>query len=86
MGLLKAVHRRTWKSAVSSELYKQHGVDLRILADVIGPATLDELLNEQYEAAPRNPIIGAKNLTRVLGQSFGVNLPLLAMRSKIKAL
>ncbi len=85
MGLLKAVHRRNWKSAVGSELHKQHGVDLGMLAQAIGPATLDDLLNEQYEAAPRDPRTGAKNVTRVLAHSFGINLPLLAMRAKLKA-
>jgi len=53
---------------------------------VIGRATLDDLLNDQYECEPRNPGLGAQNLTRVLSQSFGVNVPLLAMRSKTQAL
>ncbi len=83
MGLLKAMHRRTWKNAVSREFGNLHDLDLRVIADVIGPATLDDLLNEQYEAAPRNAALGAANITRVLCNSFGLNLGLLAMRSKI---
>jgi hypothetical protein len=86
MGLFKAMYRRTWKKAVSSEFHKRHGVDLQALADVIGPATLDELLNDQYECAPRSPAVAASNVARVLSQSFGINVPLFAMRSKIASL
>ncbi len=85
MGLLKAMHRRTWKNAVNSEFRKLHGFDLRSVADVIGPATLDDLLNEQYEAAPSSPVLGAANIFRVFSKSFGLNMGLLAMRSKIGA-
>ena len=53
MGLFKAMHRRTWKNTVRVEFQKQHGVDLPAVAVVIGPATLDDLLNDQYECCPR---------------------------------
>jgi hypothetical protein len=87
MGLLKAMHRRNWKSTVSGEFFKQHGVHLPSLADLIGPATLDDLLNEEYERVARSsPAIAVANLTRVLTRSFGINIPLVAMRSKIGAL
>ena len=82
MGLLKAMHRRTWKNAVASELHKQHGVDLRALANVIGPATLDDLLNDQYECVPRSPALAAANIPHSLSKSFGLNVPLLAIRSR----
>ena len=87
MGLLKAMHRRSWKNAVSGAFFNQHGLRLRSLADLIGPATLDDLLNEQYEcAATSPPSVAVANLTRVLNQNFGINIPLVAMRCKIDAL
>jgi hypothetical protein len=86
MGLLKAIHRRSWKNAVGAEFFSQHGVHLRSFADLIGPATLDDLLNEEYECAARSPAVAAANLTRVLNRSFGINIPLVAMRCKIGAL
>src|ERR1041385_6769882 len=86
MGLLKAMHRRTWKNAVGNEFFNQHGVSFRTLADIVGPATLDDLLNDEYECNSRSPWGGAANLARVLHQSFGINISLLAMRSQIDAL
>jgi hypothetical protein len=83
VGLLKAMQRRAWKNAVSRQFRMLHELDLRIIADVIGPATLDDLLNEQYEAVPRNPALGAANISTVLCKSFGLNLGLLTLRSKI---
>jgi hypothetical protein len=85
MGLFKVMHRRTWKNAVRIEFQKQHGVDLPAVAVVIGPATLDDLLNDQYECFPRSPALAAENVTRVLSKSFGLNVPLLAMRCRIGA-
>lgn len=82
MGLLKSMHRRTWKSALGNH-YEIH---LRTIADIIGPATLDDLLNDQYDCAARTPAVAAVNLARVLNRSFGINIPLLAMRSKISSL
>ena len=86
MGLLKAMHRRSWKNAVSDEFFNQHGIRFRALADIIGRATLDDLLNDEYQRVPRSPTVAAANLARVLNRSFGINLPLLAMRSKIDSL
>ena len=86
MGLFKTVRRRKWKRAVVVEFQNHHGINLQSVGDVIGPATLDDLLNDQYECAPRSPAVGARNVTRVLGESFGVNLNLLAMHAKIGAL
>jgi hypothetical protein len=41
---------------------------------VIGPATLDDLLNDQYERVARSSALAAANVTRVLSQSFGIPL------------
>ena len=41
---------------------------------VIGPATLDDLLNDQYERVARSSALAAANFTRVLSQSFGIPL------------
>jgi hypothetical protein len=84
MGLLKAMHRRTWKIAVGDEFLRQHGIPFRTLANIIGPATLDDLLNDRYEDAPGTPAVAAADLARVLTRSCGINIPLLAMRCKIE--
>ena len=86
MGLLKTMRRRTWKNAVGTEFLRQHGVSFRSLADIIGPATLDDLLNDQYEDGPGTPAVAAAHLARVLNRGFGINIPLLAMRCKIETL
>ena len=86
MGVFKAVRRRTWKSAVNTEFHSKHGVDLKTLADVIGPATLDDLLNDQYEVNPHSPTVSVQNVTRILGQSFGLNIRLLSMHSRIEGM
>ena len=83
MGLLKAFHRRSWKSAVDDEFFDRHGVHLRTVSELIGPAPLDDLLNEEYEHAASSPAVAAANLTRVFNRSFGINVPLVAMRSKL---
>lgn len=83
MGLFDALHRRTWKSAVVTEFHKLHGLNLRAIGDQIGPGALDDLLNIQYEYARNDPKQGAENVTRVLDESFGVNVTALAMRVRI---
>jgi hypothetical protein len=47
MGLLKAIHRRSWKNAVGTEFFNQHGVHLHTFADLIGSAAMDDLLNDE---------------------------------------
>ena len=86
MGLLKAFHRRSWKSAVDDKFFDRHGVHLRTVSELIGPATLDDLLNDEYERAGSSPAAAAANLTKVFNRSFGINIPLVAMRSKLGAL
>src|SRR5689334_10675014 len=86
MGLLKAIQRRSWKSAVNGEFFGRHGMHLRTVADLIGPATLDDLLNAEYERAASSPAVATANLTKVFSRSFGINIPLVAMRSKLGAL
>jgi hypothetical protein len=83
MGLFTAIHRRTWKSAVVNEFHKQHGLNLRVIGEEIGPGTLDDLLNVQYEYASNDPKLGAENVARVLEESFGINVAALAMRARI---
>lgn len=83
MGLFAAIHRRTWKSAVVNEFHKLHGLNLRVIGEHIGPGTLDDLLNVQYMYAPNNPKLGAENVTRVLDESFGINIAALAMKARI---
>ena len=83
MGLFGALHRRTWKGAVVNEFHKLHGLNLRVIGEQIGPGTLDDLLNLQYEYAANDPKLGAENVTRVLDESFGINVVALAMEVRI---
>jgi hypothetical protein len=81
MGMFKLVERRKWKNAVASEFRRQHGVDLRTVADVIGRTTLDALLNDEYALDPRNAAAGARSLTHVLAQIFRLDPASLAVRN-----
>jgi hypothetical protein len=82
MGVLKVLHRRKWKSAVNGEFRRRHGVDLRTVADVIGPTTLQYLLNDEYELAPQNPLVGAHNVTQMLDLAYRVDIASLAARDR----
>ncbi len=82
MGLFKAIHRRTWKAAVVTEFHRMHGFNLRAVGDLIGPGTLDDILNLQYEYASGNPTLGAKNVTEILEESFNVNVTAMAMEAR----
>jgi len=83
VGIFTAIHRRTWKSAVVNEFHKLHDLNLRVIGEQIGPGTLDDLLNFQYEYAPNDPKLGAENVTRVLDESFGINVVALATEARI---
>ena len=82
MGLFAALHRRTWKSAVVNEFHKLHGLNLRVIGEQIGPGMLDDLLNLQYEYASNDPS-KTESVTRVLDESFGINVAALAMKARI---
>jgi len=60
-----------------------HGINLRAIGDQIGPGTLDDLLNFQYEHASNNPKLGADNVTRVLEESFGINPARIGMEARL---
>ena len=79
--MFKLVKRRLWKGAVIVEFEKMHGFNLRAVGDIIGPGTLDDLLNSQYEENPRNPTKGASYVTEVLEQSFGIDVGALATQA-----
>lgn len=66
-----------------NEFHKLHGLNLRVIGEKIGPGTLDDLLNVQYEYASHSPSLGAENVTRVLDESFGINIHALAMEARI---
>jgi hypothetical protein len=83
MGLFASLHRKTWKSAVVNEFHKLHGLNLRVIGEQIGPGTLDDLLNLQYEYAANDPKLGAENVTRVLEESFNIPVSNLAMEARI---
>ncbi len=80
MGMLKSLRRRKWKAAVNSEFRKRHGIDLRTVSEVIGPTTMQDLLNDEYELAPENPVAGAENVAQMLDHVYRVKISSLAMR------
>jgi hypothetical protein len=80
MGVFKSLRRRKWKAAVNGEFRKRHGVDLRTVSEVIGPTTMQYLLNDEYELAPKNPVAGAENVTQMLDHVYRVNIASLATR------
>jgi hypothetical protein len=80
--VFRAIKRRLWKGAVIIEFHKIHGLNLEAFGDTVGPGTLDDILNAQYEEAPFNPTLGAKNVTEVLEQSFKVDVTGIAWRER----
>ncbi len=80
IALFSAIKRRIFKHAIVREFYKLHGLDPRALADHIGPGTLDDLLNIQYVEAHADPALGAKYLTTVLRETFGIDVKREAVR------
>src|SRR5690349_3034246 len=80
MGALKSLRRRKWKAAVNGEFRRRLGVDLRTVGELVGPTTLHDLLNDEYELVPHNPIVGAEDLMDVLDRVYRVDVTLLAPR------
>jgi hypothetical protein len=78
--VFKSLRRRKWKLAVNGEFRRCHGVDLRTVGEIIGSATLRHLLNDEYELAPRNPVLGVQNVTQMLAHVYRVDIASLALR------
>jgi hypothetical protein len=55
-------------------------VDLRTVGEMIGSTTLRHLLNDEYELAPQNPVVGVQNVTQMLAHVYRVDIASLAMR------
>jgi hypothetical protein len=72
MGILKIIYRRYWKSVVVSEFTHVHGVQINAVRDKIGRNEFEDILNTEYEYAPRNPQRGVINLGRTLEENFGI--------------
>src|SRR5215475_8400842 len=79
MSVFKLLRRRKWRAAVNREFRKWHGVDLRTVGEVIGPRTLRYLLNDEYELAPHNPAIGARNVMQMLAHVYRIDIASLGM-------
>jgi hypothetical protein len=76
----KAFHRRRWKRVVNGEFRRLHGVDLRTVGEIVGPTTLHDLLNDEYELAAHDPARGAQNVTHMLARVFRVDIAALETR------
>ncbi len=57
-------------------------MDLRTVAELIGPTTLHHFLNDEYELAPQNPLVGARNVTQMLDHVYRVDIASLAARDR----
>jgi hypothetical protein len=77
--MFKSLQRRKWRTAVNREFRRWHGVDLRTIGEIIGATTLRNLLNDEYELAPRNAAIGAQNVTQMLAHVYRVDIASLAV-------
>lgn len=80
MGVFKSLHRRKWRTAVNREFRRRHRVDLRTVGEMIGATTLRRLLDDEYELAPQNPLLGARNVTQMLAHVYRVDIGSLATR------
>jgi hypothetical protein len=80
VGVFKSLRRRKWKLALNGEFRRRHGVDLRTVGEMIGSATLRHLLNDEYELAPHNPVLGVQNVAQMLAHVYRVDIASLAMR------
>jgi|SRR5262249_2875613 len=78
--MFNAVRRRKWKMAVHRAFHRQHGVDLRTVGEMIGSRTLRHLLNDEYELAPQDPVLGADNLAQMLAHVYRIDIAAMAMR------
>jgi hypothetical protein len=86
MGVFKSLHRRKWKAAVNGEFRKRYGVDLRTVGEVIGPTAMQYLLDDEYDLAPQNPVLGARNVAQMLDHVYRVDVAALAMRERALAI
>ena len=77
--MFKSLQRRKWRTAVNREFRRWHGVDLRTIGAIIGSTTMRNLLNDEYELAPRNPALGAENVTQMLAHVYRVDIAALAV-------
>ena len=80
MGVLKSLRRRKWRMAVNGEFRRHYGVDLRTVGEIIGSTTLRHLLDDEYELAPQNPVVGVRNVAQMLAHVYRVDIGSLAMR------
>ena len=60
-----------------------HSLNLRVIGEQIGPGTLDDLLNLQYEESGGNPVLAAKYVTDVLRESFHVDAAQMVYRIRL---
>lgn len=72
--MFKRIHRWLFKSSVVTEFFKLHGLNLRVIGDIIGPGTLDDLLNAQYVDCQGNQFLAAYAVTEVLETSFHIDI------------
>jgi hypothetical protein len=84
MGLFDWLLRRMWKRAVAIEIQKKHGLDVRAVADGIGAAKLDEILNEQFERTKGTPAAGVLNVEKALLAQHRIDLQAMAIKTRFE--
>ena len=84
MGLFDWLLRRMWKRAVAIEIQKKHGLDVRAVADGIGAAKLDEILNEQFERTKGTPTAGVLNVEKALLAQHRIDLQAMAIKTRFE--
>ena len=70
--------------AQDAGLWRKHGLDVRAVADGIGAAKLDEILNEQFERTKGTPAAGVLNVEKALLAQHGIDLQAMAMKARFE--
>jgi hypothetical protein len=82
-GVMSAVKRERWKSAVVLEFEKLYEVNLLSIGGEVGAGQMDDLLNFQFQLDPRNPTLGAQNVRQVLAERFGIDVTGLSFKAEV---
>jgi hypothetical protein len=82
-GVMSAIKREHWKSAVVVEFEKLYEVSLLSIGEETGAGQMDNLLNFQFELDPGNPALSAQNVKQVLAERFGINVTGLSFKAEV---
>lgn len=82
--MLEFLKRKLWKSALVTEIYRQHGVNIEALGETIGKGELDEVIKAHYYLSGGDPVEGARNVSQLIFERWGIHLGSLATRARLE--